>query len=151
LLGNVASTGSIEKVVLIDVIEITIDLNSNSLGTLVLSTCVSYAGKCMIGFNLSTNFIDNLEALLKRTKAKLKRVSALESEDNHIRRSLTPKFQAMANKSLREFSAPTTANIRTGPEVNVRDNGFKLKPTLINMVQASQFCGKAYEDSSAHL
>jgi hypothetical protein len=105
----------------------------------------------MIGFNLPTNFIDDPEALLKRTKAKLKRVPALELEDNRIRRSLTPKFEAMANKSLREFSAPITANICTGPEVNVGDNGFNLKPTLINMVQASQFCGKAHEDASAHL
>jgi hypothetical protein len=88
----------------------------------------------MIGFNLPTNFIDYSEALLKRTKAKLKRVSALESEDNRIRRSLTPEFEAMANKSLREFSAPTTANIRTGPEVSVGDNGFELKLALINMV-----------------
>jgi hypothetical protein len=43
----------------------------------------------------------------------------------------------MANKSLCEFSAPTTTNIRTGLEVNIGDNGFKLKPALINMVQAS--------------
>jgi hypothetical protein len=57
----------------------------------------------------------------------------------------------MAQKSLRKFSAPTIANIHTGPEVNVGDNGFKLKPTLITMVQANQFCGKAYEDASAHL
>ena len=57
----------------------------------------------------------------------------------------------MANKTLREFSAPTTANIRTGPNVNVGDGGFELKPALINMVQASQFCGKAHEDVSAHL
>jgi hypothetical protein len=91
----------------------------------------------MIGFNLPSNFIDNPEALLKRTKAKLKRVSALESEDNRIRRSLTPEFEAMANKSLRKFSAPTTANIHTGPEVNVGDNGFELKPAPINMVQVS--------------
>jgi hypothetical protein len=54
----------------------------------------------MIGFNLPTNFIDYPEALLKRTKAKLKRVSALESEDNCIRQSLTLEFEAMANKSL---------------------------------------------------
>jgi hypothetical protein len=53
----------------------------------------------MIGFNLPINFIDDLEALLKRTKAKLKRVSALESEYNRIRRSLTPEFEVMANKS----------------------------------------------------
>jgi hypothetical protein len=57
----------------------------------------------------------------------------------------------MANKSLREFSAPTTTNICTEPEVNVGDNGFELKPALNNIVQASQFCGKAYEDASAHL
>jgi hypothetical protein len=33
-------------------------------------------------------------------------------------------------------------NIHTRPEVSIRDNGFKLKPALINMVQASQFYGK---------
>ena len=57
----------------------------------------------------------------------------------------------MADRTLREFSAPTIGNIWTGPTVNVRDNGFELKPSLINMVQASQFCGKAHEDASAHL
>jgi hypothetical protein len=41
----------------------------------------------------------------------------------------------MANKSLREFSAPTTDNIRTGPTVDI-EKSFKLKPVLINMVQA---------------
>ena len=41
----------------------------------------------MTDFNLSTNYIDNLDALLKRTKAKLKKVLALESEDNQIRRT----------------------------------------------------------------
>jgi hypothetical protein len=105
----------------------------------------------MIGFNPPTNFIDDLEALFKRTKAKLKRVSVLELEDNCIRQSLMPEFEAMANKSLHEFFAPTIANIRTVPEVNVGDNGFELKSALINMVQASQFSGKAHEDASAHL
>ena len=57
----------------------------------------------------------------------------------------------MANRTLHEFFAPTMANIRTGPTVNVRDNGFELKLALIGMVQASQFCGKAHEDASAHL
>ena len=105
----------------------------------------------MTDFDLLTNYVDDLEALLKRTKAKLKKVSALESEDNHIRRSLTPEFEAMANRTLNEFSAPTTANIHTRPTINVGDNGFELKPALINMVQANQFCGKAHEDASAHL
>ena len=105
----------------------------------------------MIGFNLPTNYIEDPEALIRRTRAKVKKVPTSESEDNRIRWSLTPEFEVMANKILREFSAPTTMNIRNGPNVNVGDNGFELKPALINMVQASQFCGKAYEDASAHL
>jgi hypothetical protein len=105
----------------------------------------------MTGFDLSTNYVDDPEALLKRTKTKLKKVLALESKDNHTMRSLTLEFKAMANRTLREFSAPTTANIRIESETNVGDNGFELKLALINIVQACQFCGKAYEDASAHL
>ena len=56
----------------------------------------------------------------------------------------------MANKSIREFSAPTTDNILTGPAVDI-DQTFELKPGLINMVQANQFYGKAHENASAHL
>ena len=91
----------------------------------------------MTGFDHPTNYVEDLEALLRWTKAKLKKVSALESEDNQIRRSLTPEFEAMADKTLHEFSALTTANIRTGPTLNVGYNGFELKPALINMVQAN--------------
>jgi hypothetical protein len=36
----------------------------------------------MTSFDLPTNYIENPEALLRRTNAKLKKVSALESEDN---------------------------------------------------------------------
>jgi hypothetical protein len=57
----------------------------------------------------------------------------------------------MANKTLHEFSAPTTTNIKTGQTVNIGDEGFELKLALINMVQVNQFCGKAHEDASAHL
>ena len=56
----------------------------------------------------------------------------------------------MADKALHEFSTPSAANIRTGPMVNIGDNAFELRPALINMVQANQFCGKAHEDASAH-
>ena len=91
----------------------------------------------MTGFDLPTNYIEDPEALIRRIRAKLKKVPALELEDNQIRRSLTPKFEAMTDKTLREFSAPTTANIRTGPNVNVGDNGFELKLALINILQAN--------------
>ena len=93
----------------------------------------------MTGFDLPTNYVEDLEALIRITRAKLKKVLALESKDNQIRRSLTPEFEAIVDMTLREFSAPTTANICTGPNVNVGDNGFELKPALMNMVQASRF------------
>ena len=105
----------------------------------------------MTGFDLLTNYVEDLEALIWRTRAKLKKVLALESEDNHIRRSLTPEFEAMSNRTIHEFSTPTTANIRTRPAINIGDNIFEIKPALINMVQDNQFCGKAHEDASAHL
>ena len=88
----------------------------------------------MTGFDLPTNYIKDLEALIRRTRAQLKKVSALESEDNQIRWSLTLVFEAMVDKTLHEFSAPTMVNIRTGPIDNVGDNGFELKPALISMV-----------------
>ena len=56
----------------------------------------------MTGFDLLTNYVENPKALLKRTKAKLNKVLALESEDNQIRRSLTPEFEAMANMILHD-------------------------------------------------
>jgi hypothetical protein len=101
--------------------------------------------------NLPENFVDDPEALLKKTRAKLKKVLTLELEDSQIRRSLTPEFEAMAQKSLHKFFTPTTANIHTGPEVNVGDNRFELKLALITMVQDNQLCGKAHEDASAYL
>jgi hypothetical protein len=64
---------------------------------------------------------------------------------------LTEIHHQQANKSLREYSASTLNNIRTGPTVAVGNATSELKPALINMVQASQFCGKAHEDANKHL
>jgi hypothetical protein len=88
----------------------------------------------MKGFDLLKNYLDDPEVLLKNTRAKLKKVLTVVLEDNHIRRRLTLEFEAMANKSLHDFSALTAANIRIGPEVNVGGNAFELKPALITMV-----------------
>ena len=57
----------------------------------------------------------------------------------------------MAEKTLLEFSAPSTESIRTGPTLKTNNLEFKLKPSLINMVQATPFSRKAHEDASAHL
>jgi hypothetical protein len=54
-------------------------------------------------------------------------------------------------KCINDFLAPSSSNIRTGPEMNVGDGSFEFKPALINMVQQSPFYGKASEDANAHL
>jgi hypothetical protein len=56
-----------------------------------------------------------------------------------------------ARKCINDFSAPSSANVRTGPEANIGDGSFELKPALINMVLQSLFCGKVSEDANAHL
>jgi len=59
----------------------------------------------------------------------------------------------MAQKTLQEFSTPSLENIPTGPRFAVEEGApeFELKSSLINLVQATQFSGKAHEDASAHL
>jgi hypothetical protein len=96
-----------------------------------------------MGFDLLEDYMSNSEAILRKTRARLKKTLVVEtSGDSQAKRSLASEFEAAADKTLYEFSAPTTANIHTGPVVNVGENGFELKPMLITMVQASQFHGK---------
>ena len=85
----------------------------------------------MTSFDLPTNYVEDPEALFRRIKAKLKKASALESEDNQTSHNLTLVFETMADKTLREFSAPTTANISTGPTIEIGDNAFELKLVLV--------------------
>jgi hypothetical protein len=49
----------------------------------------------------------------------------------------------MAEKTLLEFSAPSIGKIRTGPKLQTNNLEFEVKPSLINMVQATTFSGKA--------
>jgi len=76
----------------------------------------------------------------EKTRAKLKKRSstlqqgASSNQEDH--QNLSLEFEVMANKSIREYSAPTTDNIRTGPAVEI-DGNFELKPGLINMVQSN--------------
>ena len=57
----------------------------------------------------------------------------------------------MGDKSIRDFSAPSTANVATRPNVVNGDANYELKLALTMMVQASPFCGKAHKDANAHL
>ena len=58
----------------------------------------------------------------------------------------------MAQKSLHQFLAPSNSHIPSRLNRDQAGNdGFELKTGLVNMVQASPFCGKASKDANAHL
>ena len=57
----------------------------------------------------------------------------------------------MAQKTLRDYSAPSANQVPIGPEVNTEGENFEIKTVPITMVHARSFCGKANEDASAHL
>jgi len=59
--------------------------------------------------------------------------------------------EAMAEKTMLEFSAPIVENIRTSLTLETKDLEFELKPSLINMVKAVRFSGNVHKDAYAHL
>jgi hypothetical protein len=111
----------------------------------------------MTGFNLLANYHSNPESLIRKSRSRL---SSSGSFGSHFR-EIVDKFQGSplphepilmaARRCINDFSAPSSANVWTGPEMNIKDGSFKLKPALINMVQQSSFCSKASEDANAHL
>ena len=104
----------------------------------------------MSGFSLPTNFVENPEKLVRRVRPRVvpPPISQSTSEPASQAPSIT---ELMAEKTLRDFSVPSAANVAIGPNVDVGDVNFELKSSLINMVQASPFCGKPNEDANAHL
>jgi len=104
----------------------------------------------MAGFSLPENYTDNPEKLVRRARLRVvPPLTILPAQEPILEAPLV--LEAMAEKILREFSVPSTANVATRPNINVGDVNFKLKSGLINIVQASPFCGKLNEDANAHL
>jgi hypothetical protein len=109
----------------------------------------------MTGFDLPANYHSN-PTLIRKSRSRL---SSPGSFGSHIR-EIIDKFQGppppheptlmAARRCINNFSAPSSANVRIGPEANFGDGSFELKPALINMVQKSPF-RKASEDANAHL
>jgi hypothetical protein len=111
----------------------------------------------MTRFDLPTNYHLNPESLIRKSRS---RFSSQGSSGSHVQ-DIVDKFlgspppqepvQMASRKCINDFSAPSSSNVRIGPEMNIGDGSFKLKPALINMVQQSPFCGNALEDDNAHL
>ena len=95
----------------------------------------------MTGFSLPENYTVNPEKLMRRTQpCVVPPLAILPAKEPIHEAPLVP--EAMAENTLREFSVPSTDNVATGPNIKVGDMNFELKSSLINMVQASPFCGK---------
>ena len=104
----------------------------------------------MTGFDLPQNFMPNPESLLRRVRPRVVPPQiSLSAAESVIQAPLAS--QAMAQKTLHDYSAPSANQVPTGPEVNTGGENFEIKMGLITMVQDSPFCGKANEDASAHL
>ena len=95
----------------------------------------------MTGFSLPENYTDNPERLVRRARPRVVPPLAILPAQKPSSEEPTVS-EAMAEKTLHEFSILSTANVATGPSINVGDVNFELKSSLINMVQTSPFCGK---------
>jgi hypothetical protein len=90
----------------------------------------------MTGFNLATNYQTKPESLLRKPRSRLSSSGSSES----LIREIVDQFQGSttpvesvpmvvaACKCINDFSAPSSANIKTGVATNVRDSHFELKP-----------------------
>ena len=104
----------------------------------------------MTGFDLLQNFTSNPESLLRRVRPRIVPPQISLSAAEPVITSLSAS-QAMAQKTLHDYSAPSANQVPTRPEVNTGGENFEIKTGLITMVQANPFCGKANEDANAHL
>ena len=104
----------------------------------------------MTGFDLPSNFNPNPERIGRIMRRHID--SPQKKLTWPFSSPSTSASSSMAQKTLRQFSAPSCSHIPTGLNVNQTGNdGFELKTRLVNMVHASPFCGKASEDANAHL
>jgi hypothetical protein len=119
-----------------------------SLTKLSATLCLfmAFTGSCMTGFDLLANYHSDPKSLIRKSRSRL---SSPGSSGSHVR-EIVDKFQGSspphepalmaARRCINDFSALFNANVRTGPETNIRHGSFKLKLALINMVQQSPFC-----------
>jgi hypothetical protein len=140
----------LHRVILISIISLT-DLST------ALCLFMVFTRSCMTGFNFPANYHSDPESLIRMSRPRL---SSLGSFGSHVQ-EIVDKFKGSppphehalmdARMCFNDFSAPSSANIRTDLETNIGDGSFELKPSLINMVQRSPFCGKASEEANSHL
>ena len=103
----------------------------------------------MSGFDLPNNYIDNPEALLRKSQSRTTSSSATPPAVEPV--IPVPSATIEMAKSLYDYSTPAIANMPIGPAINTGTGNFELHTGLITMVQVNQFYGLPSEDASAHL
>ncbi len=107
----------------------------------------------MTGFNLLKNFKDNPEVFFRSVKPRV----LLPQKTLSAKKPAIPAWQhhRASRIWLRRPSASLLPSPLTtcplGCKSTWGDGDFDLKTSLITMAQASPFCGKPNEDTSAHL
>ena len=104
----------------------------------------------MPGFDFPQNFTQNLESFLRRVRPHVVPPQRTLSAPELV--IIAPSTSnSMAQKTLRDYSAPSASNVPVRRGVRTGLAKFKIKTSLITMVQANPFCGKVNEDAKAHL
>ena len=104
----------------------------------------------MTGFDLLSNFNPNPERIRRIVRRRV--VPPQKRLTLPISLPSTSAASPMAQKSLYQFSAPSSSQMPAGlNQEQAGNDGFELKTGLVNMVQASPFYGKASKNANAHL
>jgi hypothetical protein len=93
-----------------------------------LCLCLIFAGRCMTGFVLLANYHSDVESLIRKSRSKFSSPGSLGSPPPQ-----EPAHMA-GQKCINDISTPSSCNVRTGPETNIRGGSTELIPALINMV-----------------
>ena len=80
----------------------------------------------MTDFSVTENYIENPEKFVRRSRLCVIPPPATLLEKKPSSKAPTVS-EAMAEKTLREFSVPSTDNVATSPNINIRDVNFVLK------------------------
>ena len=85
----------------------------------------------MSGFDLPDNYIENLEALLRKSRSH-NTSSTTPSTSELV--TPAPSATTAIPRTLCDYSTPAVANMPIGPAVNTGARNFELRTGLITMV-----------------
>ena len=80
----------------------------------------------MTSFSLPENYTENPEKLVRTSRPCVVPPPATVPAKKPCLEALTVP-EAMAEKTLHEFSVPSISNVATGPNVNIGDINFELR------------------------